>query len=56
VRAYRQFLIRATASKLMSRVEGWLNLVCPKSVILYAEKRGKQPAPVVARPVASATA
>ncbi|MDP6977676.1 MAG: class I SAM-dependent methyltransferase [Myxococcota bacterium] len=38
VRAYRQFLIRATGSKLMDRVEKWLNYVCPKSLILYAEK------------------
>ncbi len=38
VRSYRQFLIRATGSKLMDRVEKWLNYVCPKSLILYAEK------------------
>ena len=38
VRAYRQFLIRATGSPLMARLEGWLNYVCPKSLILYAEK------------------
>jgi SAM-dependent methyltransferase len=44
VRAYRQFLIRATLSPFVSRVETWLNLVCPKSVILYAEKRGKRAA------------
>jgi SAM-dependent methyltransferase len=40
VRAYRHFLIRATGSKLMDRVEGLLNYICPKSLILYAEKRG----------------
>ena len=44
VRAYRLFLIRAVGSPLMTRVEGWLNWICPKSVILYAEKRGKHPA------------
>jgi len=49
VRAYRKLLIEATASRLMSRVEAALNRVCPKSVILYAEKRGKRPAPVAAR-------
>jgi SAM-dependent methyltransferase len=38
VRAYREFLIIATGSRLMDRLEGWLNFVCPKSVILYAEK------------------
>jgi SAM-dependent methyltransferase len=38
VQAYRQFLIRATGSPLMARLEGWLNYVCPKSLILYAEK------------------
>ena len=41
VTAYRKFLIQAVGSPLMTRVEGWLNWVCPKSVILYAEKRGK---------------
>jgi SAM-dependent methyltransferase len=39
VRGYREFLIRATSSKWMGRLEGWLNYVCPKSVILYGEKR-----------------
>lgn len=38
VGAYRQFLIRATGSPLMARLERWLNYVCPKSLILYAEK------------------
>jgi SAM-dependent methyltransferase len=38
VRGYREFLIRATASKLMDRLEGVLNFVCPKSIILYGEK------------------
>lgn len=40
VRAYRRFLIRATASRFLARVEGALNYVCPKSVILYAERCG----------------
>jgi SAM-dependent methyltransferase len=39
VRAYREFLIRATASPWMDRLEGWLNYVCPKSIILYGHKR-----------------
>ena len=38
VRAYRQFLIKATASPLMDQLEGWLNYICPKSLILYADK------------------
>jgi ubiquinone/menaquinone biosynthesis C-methylase UbiE len=38
VRAYRLFLIQATGSKLMAKLEKWLNFVCPKSLILYAEK------------------
>ncbi|MFT5697125.1 MAG: 2-polyprenyl-3-methyl-5-hydroxy-6-metoxy-1,4-benzoquinol methylase [Myxococcota bacterium] len=38
VRMYRQFLIIATGSKLMFKLEKWLNFVCPKSLILYAEK------------------
>jgi hypothetical protein len=38
VRAYRTFLIQATGSKLLARVEKALNYVCPKSLILYAEK------------------
>ena len=41
VRAYRQFLIRATGSPLMERIEKWLNYICPKSLILYAEKPGR---------------
>ncbi len=39
VRGYRLFLIRATASRAMSWLERALNFVCPKSVILYAERR-----------------
>ena len=42
VRAHRQFLIRATASRLLQRLEQLLNFVCPKSLILYAEKRSPQ--------------
>jgi SAM-dependent methyltransferase len=39
VRAYRLGLIRATASKFAASLERHvLNYVCPKSVILYAEK------------------
>jgi SAM-dependent methyltransferase len=53
VQAYRSFLIRATGSKLLDRVEKWLNYVCPKSLILYAEKpaaatAGARPAQVAA--------
>ncbi len=44
VRGYREFLIRATVSRAMARVERVLDFVCPKSVILYAEK------PVAAKP------
>ena len=43
VRAYREFLIRATASRWMDRLEGLLNYVCPKSIILYGEKRAGAP-------------
>ncbi len=39
VRGYRHLLIRATASRFMERLEGLLNFVCPKSVILYGERR-----------------
>jgi SAM-dependent methyltransferase len=38
VRAYRIFLIRATGSAWMDRLEKLLNYVCPKSLIVYAEK------------------
>jgi SAM-dependent methyltransferase len=38
VRGYRGFLIRATGSHLLARVEKALNYVCPKSLILYADK------------------
>ena len=40
VRAYRLFLIRATVSAAMTRLENALNYCFPKSLILYAEKRG----------------
>jgi SAM-dependent methyltransferase len=56
VRAYRLFLIRAVGSPLMSRVEKWLDWICPKSVILYAEKRGKRPTPVASGRAAPAAA
>ena len=39
VRGYRSFLIRATVSNLLDRIEKVLNYVCPKSLILYADKR-----------------
>jgi len=41
VRAYRIFLLKATQSPLMSRLERALNYVFPKSVVLYAEKRAR---------------
>jgi SAM-dependent methyltransferase len=52
VRAYRLFLIRATGSWAMTRLEKVLDYCFPKSLILYAEKRGKARPPAVglARP------
>ena len=46
VQLYRLFLIRATASPAMQRLEGLLNYCFPKSLIVYAEKarRTKVPA------------
>ena len=41
VKLYRLFLIRATASKAMDRLEKALNYCFPKSLILYAEKRAR---------------
>ncbi len=41
VKLYRLFLIRATASKAMERLERLLNYCFPKSLILYAEKRAR---------------
>lgn len=38
VRAYREFLIRSTVSPAIAKVEKVLDFICPKSVILYAEK------------------
>jgi SAM-dependent methyltransferase len=39
VRAFRLYLVRATASRFMDELEQrFLNYVCPKSLILYAEK------------------
>ena len=43
VRAYRAFLIRATVSRVMSRVEKLLDFVCPKSLVLYAAKPASAP-------------
>jgi SAM-dependent methyltransferase len=45
VRAYRLFLIRATGSRAMTWLENVLNFCFPKSLILYAEKRGPVTAP-----------
>ncbi len=45
VKAYRLFLIRAVASPFTVWLERVLNYCCPKSVILYAEKRSKAPVP-----------
>lgn len=44
VEAYRHFLIVATGSPWMGRLEHLLNYVCPKSIILYAEKRTEKAA------------
>ena len=38
VNAYRHFLIAATGSPWMTRLETVLNYICPKSVILYVQK------------------
>lgn len=38
VRAYRAFLIRATVSRALQRLEKLLDWVCPKSLVLYAAK------------------
>ncbi len=38
VNGYRSFLIRATGSRWLEKVERVLNFVCPKSLILYADK------------------
>jgi hypothetical protein len=45
VRLYRLFLLRATLSPFLSRVEGWLNYCFPKSLILCAEKPARAPRP-----------
>jgi ubiquinone/menaquinone biosynthesis C-methylase UbiE len=46
VRAYRRFLIRATVSPAIARLERVLDYCFPKSLILYAEKRPAASAPV----------
>ncbi len=56
VRAYREFLIRSTVSLAMARVERVLNFVCPKSVILYAEKRAEKRVSAEPRKRTAATA
>ena len=38
VRAYKTFLMRASLSARWKRIEGWLNWVCPKSLVLYAQR------------------
>jgi SAM-dependent methyltransferase len=38
VRAYRAFLIRATTSRALDRLEKLLDFVCPKSLVLYAAR------------------
>jgi len=40
VQLYRRFLLLATQSRFLTRLEGVLNYCFPKSLILYAEKRG----------------
>ncbi len=54
VQAYRSFLIRATGSRLLERVEKLLNYVCPKSLILYADKPARAMAVAAPRQVAAA--
>ena len=44
VRGYRHFLIRATTSKALDRLERVLNYCCPKSLVLYAERRARRSA------------
>ncbi len=39
VQLYRRFLLLATKSRFLTRLEGVLNYCFPKSLILYAEKR-----------------
>jgi SAM-dependent methyltransferase len=41
VRAYRWFLIHATGSPFATHLERVLNYCFPKSLVLYAEKRGR---------------
>jgi len=43
VRAYRHFLIRATTSRVLDRIERVLNYCFPKSLVLYAERRARLP-------------
>jgi SAM-dependent methyltransferase len=38
VRAYKNFLMRASVSAGWERIERWLNWVCPKSLVLYASR------------------
>jgi SAM-dependent methyltransferase len=43
VQLYRRFLLLATQSRFLTRLEGVLNYCFPKSLILYAEKRQLSP-------------
>ena len=43
VQLYRRFLLLATESRFLSRLEAVLNYCFPKSLILYAEKRRPLP-------------
>jgi SAM-dependent methyltransferase len=54
VQAYRSFLIRATGSQWLDKVEKILNYVCPKSLILYAEKPARAAAAPRPQQVAAA--
>jgi SAM-dependent methyltransferase len=42
VRAYREFLIRASVSRALARVERVLDYCFPKSLVLYAERRARR--------------
>jgi len=44
VQLYRRFLLLATESRFLTRLEALLNYCFPKSLILYAEKRPPHPA------------
>lgn len=54
VRGYREFLIRATVSPWIARLERVLNYVCPKSIILYGQKRASHASSGMRRSAAAA--